>query len=81
VRARTAALTPGRLGRARVGARDLGTGRGASGEASGSAGTDAGAWPAAAHGRARRRVRRALALTVLLGHCLINFFSKILNKT
>jgi hypothetical protein len=32
-------------------------------------------------GRARRRARRTLALAVLLVLCLINCFSKILNKT
>jgi hypothetical protein len=37
VRARTAALTSGRLGRARGGARDLGTGRASGGAASGRA--------------------------------------------
>jgi hypothetical protein len=64
MRARTAALTPGRLGRARVGAHDLGMGRGVGGEVSGSAGVDAGAWPVAGGGGGARvrKTSRAVAL-------------------
>jgi hypothetical protein len=46
-RARTAARTPRRLGTERIGARGIGTQRGADVEASGGAGTGAGARPAA----------------------------------